>query len=83
MLKGSTIPLMDIKQIIRAGGGPSKLGAAVGRKHSSVIAWTRVPAEHAATVERVTGIPRHVLRPDLWDVPAGYAPASPAQSAAA
>jgi len=60
---------MEIKEIVRAAGGPSKLGAAIGLKHSSVVCWTRVPAIHARKVELVTGIPLHKLRPDLWDAP--------------
>lgn len=64
---------MEIREIIKAGGGPSKVGAAVGRAHSSVIAWTRVPAEHVRVVSRITGIPPHQLRPDLFDPPAAAA----------
>lgn len=65
---------MDIREIIRAGGGPTKLGQAVGLKHSSVIAWKRVPADHLAAVSQATGIPPHVLRPDLAEIFAASAP---------
>jgi len=33
---------------------------------SSVSQWTRVPAERIVEVERITGIPREELRPDLY-----------------
>lgn len=63
---------MDINAIIAAGGGPSKLGAALGLKHSSVCDWRlggKVPARHVPKLSELTGIPRHRLRPDLWEPP--------------
>lgn len=60
---------MDIKAIIEAGGGPTKVGLATGLSHSTICCWTRVPAKHVKVVARVTGLARHVLRPDLYDDP--------------
>lgn len=60
---------MDIRAIVRAGGGPLKLGKALGLKHSSVCCWTRVPAPHVRSVSKLTGIALHDLRPDLYDPP--------------
>ena len=37
--------------------------------HQAVTLWSRVPHDKAREIERVTGIPRHELRPDLWDRP--------------
>ena len=68
---------MNMRDIIRAAGGASKLANAVGRHRASVLGWTRVPAEHAAAVSAATGIPRHVLRPDLWEPPKAAALAVP------
>lgn len=34
--------------------------------HSAVSQWRRVPATRVLDVERVSGISRHVLRPDLY-----------------
>ena len=28
--------------------------------------WKIIPAERARDIERLTGIPLHLLRPDLW-----------------
>lgn len=64
-----SIPEMRIEEIIRAGGGPSMLGKAVGLRHSSVLSWVQVPPKHVAAVSAATGIPKHILRPDLWAVP--------------
>jgi DNA-binding transcriptional regulator YdaS (Cro superfamily) len=60
---------MDIKSIIRAAGGPTKLAKALGRRHTTILGWKRVPAEHAAAVSCITSIPRHEIRPDLWEKP--------------
>lgn len=35
----------------------------------AVSQWDRVPAERALDVERVTGVPRHELRPDIYPEP--------------
>ena len=37
--------------------------------HGAVSQWRRVPAERVLDVERITGIPRHILRPDLYPMP--------------
>ena len=68
---------MNMEDIIRAAGGASKLASAVNRHRASVLGWIRVPPQHAAAVSAATGIPRHVLRPDLWEPPDAAAPAVP------
>lgn len=35
----------------------------------AVAQWKQVPAERVLKVERVTGVPRHRLRPDLYPAP--------------
>lgn len=60
---------MEIKRIIEAAGGPSKLGKSLGLSHSSVSCWKRVPAAHVPAVSKITAIGRHLLRPDLWEPP--------------
>ena len=34
--------------------------------HGAVSNWRRVPAERVLDVERISGISRHVLRPDVF-----------------
>ncbi len=61
---------MDIKTIIRSADGPAKLGRVLGLSHSTILAWKSVPPKHVPAISRLTGIPRHELRPDLWEAPA-------------
>jgi DNA-binding transcriptional regulator YdaS (Cro superfamily) len=56
------------EQAIRDAGGGGALSRALGKKPSrhAIYQWDRVPAEHVHAVEKITGIPRHKLRPDLY-----------------
>lgn len=66
------------KAVVTAGEGAgsySRIAAALGLTRQTVAAWQRVPAEHVITVEEVSGIPRHELRPDIYPPPeAGVSP---------
>lgn len=55
-----------------AGGSLEAVGRLLGVNRSTVLRWERgrIPAERVLDVERVTGIPRHELRPDLYPTPA-------------
>jgi DNA-binding transcriptional regulator YdaS (Cro superfamily) len=52
-------------------GGPAALAKALGGTLTSqaVSQWRKVPAERVLDVERITGISRHDLRPDVFGVP--------------
>lgn len=55
----------------RAVKGNAGLSRALGGEITSqaISQWKRVPASRARAVERVTGIPCHRLRPDLYQAP--------------
>jgi hypothetical protein len=58
---------MDAFSLIRAQRGMlSRIAEALGITRGAVAQWTRVPAERVLEVERVTNVPRHDLRPDLY-----------------
>lgn len=54
-------------------GARSRLARELGISSQVAGRWflpgRRVPAERVPDVSRVTGIPKHVLRPDLWEPP--------------
>lgn len=57
-------------------GGITRLAREIGVKHQTFYSWKRVPAERVLDIERVSGVPRHELRPDLYPPP--KLPAQPA-----
>ena len=54
------------EQAIRAAGGIGALARALGISQPAVSSWRRVPTDRVLAVEEVTGVPRAVLRPDLF-----------------
>ena len=55
-----------LNDAIRAAGGITELARRVGISQPSVSNWSRVPAERVLAVEAATGVPRAILRPDLY-----------------
>lgn len=47
-------------------GGQAKFARLVGVTAQAVSQWDEVPPLRVLTVERVSGVPRHELRPDLY-----------------
>lgn len=47
-------------------GGVVKLSLALGLSRGAVSQWKRVPAERVLDVERLSGVSRSILRPDLY-----------------
>lgn len=57
------------ERAVEASGGVSRLAEAIGVTRSAVSQWPRVPAERVIDVERISGVPRHELRPDIYPAP--------------
>lgn len=55
-----------LSKAIRAAGGVSGLARQIGISQPSVSNWNRIPAERVIVVETITGVPRTILRPDLY-----------------
>jgi DNA-binding transcriptional regulator YdaS (Cro superfamily) len=49
----------------------AQLAERIGVKPPAICKWEsrRIPAERVVQVEQVTGVPRHLLRPDLYPKP--------------
>ena len=62
--------MTDGMDLIRAQRGMlAKVAHGLGFTRAAVTKWDKVPAEHLPAVERITGIPRHELRPDICHPP--------------
>ena len=57
---------IGLNQVIQKMGSASKLAEALGITPPAVHKWKDVPARHVHEIERLTGIPRSTLRPDLY-----------------
>lgn len=55
-----------LKRAIDKMGDQTALARALKTTRQNVNQWRRVPQKWVPKVERITGIPRHELRPDLF-----------------
>lgn len=56
-----------VERAKRIAGGPAALAKALGGITSQAVSqWKRVPPDRVIEVERITGISRHELRPDIF-----------------
>jgi len=55
-----------LERAIDAAGGLVKFAASLGVTKQAVWQWEQVPPLRVLEVERVSGVPRHELRPDLY-----------------
>jgi DNA-binding transcriptional regulator YdaS (Cro superfamily) len=52
---------------IAAAGGMRQLAEKLGITSQAILQWKLVPVERLIEIERVTGVDRAVLRPDLFE----------------
>lgn len=58
-----------VERAAEKAGGVVTLARELGIKHTALYSWNRVPAERVLDIERLTGISRHELRPDVFGQP--------------
>lgn len=63
--------MFDLEQAVKDAGGVTAVARQFPVHHAAVIKWFSkgVPAERVPRLASILGIPRHVLRPDLYDAP--------------
>lgn len=54
------------KTAVEAAGGARALAKVLGITPQAIIQWPHVPAHHVLTVERLSGVSRYQLRPDVY-----------------
>lgn len=54
---------------IEQAGGPRRLAKELGISRPAVAQWTICPHERVPAVSKLSGVPRHKLRPDLYEKP--------------
>lgn len=75
-------PFAALKASVSSAGSQSALARICGVTQAAVWKWLdggkHLPAEHVLTVERETGVSRHLLRPDLYPCDPSVTPVSTA-----
>jgi hypothetical protein len=67
--KKNLSPVDDgLKAAIDAAGGMRALARLLGITFQAIQQWKKVPAERLLEIERVTGVARERLRPDLYRI---------------
>jgi len=51
---------------VKGAGSLRKLAAVLGIQHSAILKWRAVPAHRIVEIEQKTGVPREILRPELY-----------------
>lgn len=63
--------ITPLEKAIAIAGSQTALARDIGTKQQNVWTWLRrnnkVPAEFVPAIERVTGVSKAELRPDIWD----------------
>ena len=58
-----------LMQVQKTRGLAARIGEACGINRAAVWNWKRVPVEHVVTIEQLLNIPRHRIRPDIYQPP--------------
>jgi len=68
VLDNAAMSETPLDRAIKAAGGLTKLAASLDITKQAVAQWDEVPPLRVLEVERVSGVSRHDLRPDLYPV---------------
>lgn len=70
-MKNRTPQQRALARAIETVGGQAALARIINVSQPAIFKWLQhprgAPAERTIDIERATGVPRHELRPDLWE----------------
>jgi len=55
-----------VSEAVERAGGAANLARALNVSRQAIYKWQRIPADRVREIERLTGISRETLRPDLY-----------------
>lgn len=59
-------PIPIVQQAAARVGSLSELARRLGIKHPALYKWREVPPKRVLSLEKISGISRHDIRPDLY-----------------
>lgn len=64
-------PLNIVALAVQRAGGVMKVARHFGHNHNAIRRWVngRVPAERVLALAEISGVPAHLLRPDIYPAP--------------
>jgi len=69
-------PYRALRTAIARAGGPTALARRLGVSKQAIVQWRQAPPLRVLELERLSGVPRHELRPDLYPVAREREPAT-------
>lgn len=61
--------MSGLKKAIEAAGGGAELARQLNVKRQAIYQWREAPPLRVLDIERITGVSRHELRPDIYGPP--------------
>ena len=74
---------LTVAEIVRRAGGGAVVARALNLHRSAPQKWQSVPPTYVSAISRLSGVPAHQIRPDVFDPPTvdGQAEQPPAEAA--
>ncbi len=63
-------PETAMREALRRAGGIPEVARRMGVRRQAIYQWPRVPADRAAALSEMSGVPAWRLRPDIFPAPA-------------
>ncbi|MEO0943222.1 MAG: hypothetical protein AAFY06_00070 [Pseudomonadota bacterium] len=60
---------LGVQAVLQMAGGASAVSRILGVSHVTVVNWSRVPVDHVPKLAAALGLPRYLLRSDVYERP--------------